>query len=175
MDFIVGVDIYLNDMSYFSDIMLPECLLPERYDAAPVLHMNHRMIGSLDTPWTLAMWQPVVEQDSFGFMEIYAEIADRAGANEFFHPGGLRPVPREGRGKLLPTDQKLNVEQLSTRCINRMTRSTACSGSKKDNGGVYTYPRRWTRYRSGMPRRRAASPLLGLHARGQGEGGGQEA
>ena len=143
MDFIVGVDIYLNDMSYFSDIMLPEACYLERYDVLPQFYMNHRMIGSLDTPWTLAMWQPVVEpkDGAPGFMEIYAEIADRAGANEFFIPAvcGLYRVKEE---YMFPTDQKLDVEQF----IDAVYRSNIDEEHGlqwfKDNGGVYTYPRK---------------------------------
>lgn len=143
MDFIVGVDIYLNDMSYFSDIMLPEACYLERYDVLPQFYMNHRMIGSLDTPWTLAMWQPVVEpkDGAPGFMEIYAEIADRAGANEFFIPAvcGLYRVKEE---YMFPTDQKLDVEQF----IDAVHKSNIDEEHGlqwfKDNGGVYTYPRK---------------------------------
>lgn len=143
MDFIVGVDIYLNDMSYFSDIMLPEACYLERYDVLPQFYMNHRMIGSLDTPWTLAMWQPVVEpkDGAPGFMEIYAEIADRAGANEFFIPAvcGLYRVKEE---YMLPTDQKLDVEQFIDAVYKSNIDEEHGLQWFKDNGGVYTYPRK---------------------------------
>ena len=141
MDFIVGVDIYLNDMSYFSDIMLPEACYLERYDVLPQFYMNHRMIGSLDTPWTLAMWQPVVEpkDGAPGFMEIYAEIADRAGANEFFIPAvcGLYRVKEE---YMFPTDQKLDVEQFIDAVYKSNIDEEHGLQWCKDNGGVYTYP-----------------------------------
>ena len=143
MDFIVGVDIYLNDMSYFSDIMLPEACYLERYDVLPQFYMNHRMIGSLDTPWTLAMWQPVVEpkDGAPGFMEIYAEIADRAGANEFFIPAvcGLYRVKEE---YMFPTDQKLDVEQFIVAVYKSNIDEEHGLQWFKDNGGVYTYPRK---------------------------------
>lgn len=143
MDFIVGVDIYLNDMSYFSDIMLPEACYLERYDVLPQFYMNHRMIGSLDTPWTLAMWQPVVEpkDGAPGFMEIYAEIADRAGANEFFIPAvcGLYRVKEE---YMFPTDQKLDVEQFIDAVYKSNIDEEHGLQWFKDNGGVHTYPRK---------------------------------
>lgn len=143
MDFIVGVDIYLNDMSYFSDIMLPEACYLERYDVLPQFYMNHRMIGSLDTPWTLAMWQPVVEpkDGAPGFMEIYAEIADRAGANEFFIPAvcGLYRVKEE---YMFPTDQKLDVEQFIDAVYKSNIDEEHGLQWFKDNGGVCTYPRK---------------------------------
>lgn len=143
MDFIVGVDIYLNDMSYFSDIMLPEACYLERYDVLPQFYMNHRMVGSLDTPWTLAMWQPVVEpkDGAPGFMEIYAEIADRAGANEFFIPAvcGLYRVKEE---YMFPTDQKLDVEQFIDAVYKSNIDEEHGLQWFKDNGGVYTYPRK---------------------------------
>ena len=143
MDFIVGVDIYLNDMSYFSDIMLPEACYLERYDVLPQFYMNHRMIGSLDTPWTLAMWQPVVEpkDGAPGFMEIYAEIADRAGANEFLIPAvcGLYRVKEE---YMFPTDQKLDVEQFIDAVYKSNIDEEHGLQWFKDNGGVYTYPRK---------------------------------
>ena len=143
MDFIVGVDIYLNDMSYFSDIMLPEACYLERYDVLPQFYMNHRMIGSLDTPWTLAMWQPVVEpkDGAPGFMEIYAEIADRAGANEFFIPAvcGLYRVKEE---YMFPTGEKLDVEQFIDAVYKSNIDEEHGLQWFKDNGGVYTYPRK---------------------------------
>lgn len=143
MDFIAGVDIYLNDMSYFSDIMLPEACYLERYDALPQFFMNHRMIGSLDTPWTLAMWQPVVpaKDGAPGFMEIYAEIADRAGVNEYFIPAvcGLYRVKEE---YMLPTDKKLDVEQFIDAVYKSNIDEEHGLQWFKENGGVYTYPRK---------------------------------
>ena len=109
----------------------------------PQFYMNHRMIGSLDTPWTLAMWQPVVEpkDGAPGFMEIYAEIADRAGANEFFIPAvcGLYRVKEE---YMFPTDQKLDVEQFIDAVYKSNIDEEHGLQWFKDNGGVYTYPRK---------------------------------
>ena len=143
MDFIAGVDIYLNDMSYFSDIMLPEACYLERYDVLPQFYMNHRMTGSVDTPWTLAAWQPVVpaKDGAPGFIEIYAEIADRAGANEYFIPAvcGLYRVKEE---YMPPTDRKLDTEEFIDAVYKSNIDEEHGLQWFKDNGGVYTYPRK---------------------------------
>lgn len=80
-EFVAGMDLYLNDSSYFFDLIIPEATFLERYDYPPTLYNNHRVNGSLTTPWAWGIRQPVVESrdgaPSVG--EFYTELADRLG------------------------------------------------------------------------------------------------
>ncbi len=86
MDFIVGVDIYLNDMSYFSDIMLPEACYLSADDVLPQVYIeppHDRLAGhALDAGHDGSRWWSRTAR-LHGDLR---EIADRAGANEFFIP-----------------------------------------------------------------------------------------
>lgn len=115
MDFVVGCDIYLNDMSLFTDIMLPEACYLERYDVLPQWWLNHRQPGGLDVPWGIEFWQPVVpaKDDAPGYMDIFGEMCYRAGAesNAAFI-GTLNGMYRLKEEYALPLDQKLDPEKL---------------------------------------------------------------
>lgn len=80
-EYMISCDIYLNDSSYFADLILPEACYLERMDAPPNGWFNHHTIGNLFTPWALTMRQPVVpSQDNLpGGMDIFIEIAYRCG------------------------------------------------------------------------------------------------
>lgn len=61
LDFIVGVDLFLNESSYLYDVFLPEANYLERIDPLPHMFFNHRVICGLDVPWAYPIMQPVVE------------------------------------------------------------------------------------------------------------------
>ncbi len=115
MDFVVGCDLFLNDTSLFSDIMIPEACYLERYDVLPQWWLNHRQPGGLDVPWTVEFWQPVVpaKDNAPGYMEIFGEMCYRAGAesNAAFI-GTLNALYRVKEEYQLPMDQKLDPEKL---------------------------------------------------------------
>ena len=52
---------FLNESSYFYDVILPECCYLERTEPLPHAAGNHRVIGGLENPWTVPVWQKVVE------------------------------------------------------------------------------------------------------------------
>ncbi|NHM13224.1 molybdopterin-dependent oxidoreductase [Xiamenia xianingshaonis] len=92
---IFGMDIYLNESSYYYDLIIPEPCYLERYDPLPLSFNNHRVPGSLEVPFMVTSRQPIVEArdncpsalDSFGAM---AEMAGRtkefaAAMNEYYH------------------------------------------------------------------------------------------
>lgn len=145
MDFIVGVDLYLNDMSLFSDIMLPEACYLERYDVLPHWFLNHRHIGGMGTPWTVGLWQPVVpaKDGAPGFLELYAEIVDRAGgaaANQAFI-GTLNAMYRVKQEYSVPLDQKLDQEAFIDSVLKSNIDEEHGLEWFKANGGVYTHER----------------------------------
>ncbi len=74
MDFVVTVDILLNDTSWFSDVVLPEASYLERYD--PLSVVGDRAF----------VRQPVIEPQGEGksALWIYKELGNRLGISDFF-------------------------------------------------------------------------------------------
>ncbi|MDR1961168.1 MAG: molybdopterin-dependent oxidoreductase [Gracilibacteraceae bacterium] len=80
-EYIIMIDIYKSDSSYFADLLLPECCYLERLDSVPNAMFNHHTVGDLNTPWTISIRQPVVQarDNCPGGMDIFIELADRVG------------------------------------------------------------------------------------------------
>jgi thiosulfate reductase/polysulfide reductase chain A len=74
MDFIVTVDIIMNDTSWFSDVVLPEASYLERYD--PLSVIGNRAF----------LRQPVIEPQGEGqsALWIYKQLGERLGISDFF-------------------------------------------------------------------------------------------
>jgi thiosulfate reductase / polysulfide reductase chain A len=74
MDFIVTVDIIMNDTAWFSDVVLPEASYLERYD--PLLPVGDKAF----------LRQPVIEPQGEGksALWIYKQLGERLGLSDFF-------------------------------------------------------------------------------------------
>jgi len=74
LDFIVTVDIILNDTAWFSDVVLPEASYLERYD--PLLPVGDKVF----------IRQPVIEPqgEAKSAMWIYKQLGERLGLGDFF-------------------------------------------------------------------------------------------
>lgn len=74
MDFIVTVDILMNDTAWFSDVILPEASYLERYD--PLLTVQGKVF----------IRQPVIEPqgEAKSALWIYKQLGERLGLKEFF-------------------------------------------------------------------------------------------
>ncbi len=74
MDFIVTVDIILNDTAWFSDVVLPEASYLERYD--PLLPVGDKVF----------IRQPVIEPqgESKSALWIYKQLSERLGLGDYF-------------------------------------------------------------------------------------------
>jgi thiosulfate reductase/polysulfide reductase chain A len=74
LDFIVTVDIVLNDTAWFSDVVLPEASYLERYD--PLLPVGDKAF----------IRQPVVEPqgEAKSALWIYKQLGERLGLGDFF-------------------------------------------------------------------------------------------
>lgn len=74
MDFVVTVDIILNDTAWFSDVVLPEASYLERYDPFSI-------VGS-----RAFLRQPVIEPqgEAKSALWIYKQLGDRLGISDFF-------------------------------------------------------------------------------------------
>ncbi len=80
-DFVAGMDLYLNDSSYFFDLFIPEATYLERYDFPPTLYNNHRTNGAIGVDWSWGIRQPVVEarDNAPGVGDFFNELAFRMG------------------------------------------------------------------------------------------------
>lgn len=74
LDFIVTVDISLNDTAWFSDVVLPEASYLERYD--PLVPMGDKVF----------IRQPVIEPqgEAKSALWIYKQLGERLGLGDFF-------------------------------------------------------------------------------------------
>lgn len=74
MDFIVTIDIILNDTSWFSDVVLPEASYLERYD--PLLPFGDKVF----------LRQPVIEPqgEAKSALWIYKHLGERLGLGDYF-------------------------------------------------------------------------------------------
>jgi thiosulfate reductase / polysulfide reductase chain A len=74
MDFIVTVDIILNDTAWFSDVVLPEASYLERYD--PLLPVGDKVF----------IRQPVIEPqgEAKSALWIYKQLGERLGLGDYF-------------------------------------------------------------------------------------------
>jgi len=74
LDFIVTVDILMNDTAWFSDVILPEASYLERYD--PLVPMGDRIF----------IRQPVIEPqgEAKSALWIYKQLGERLGLGDFF-------------------------------------------------------------------------------------------
>ena len=95
MDFIVTVDIILNDTAWFSDVVLPEASYLERYD--PLLPVGDKIF----------IRQPVIEPQgkSKSSLWIYKQLAGRLGLDDFFQYEGEEDYLRQ---QLAPLDVSLD-------------------------------------------------------------------
>jgi thiosulfate reductase/polysulfide reductase chain A len=74
LDFIVSVDIIMNDTDWFADVVLPEASYLERYD--PLVPIGNRIF----------IRQPVIEPqgEAQSALWIYKELGNRLGLGDFF-------------------------------------------------------------------------------------------
>ncbi|HVN14803.1 MAG TPA: molybdopterin-dependent oxidoreductase [Anaerolineales bacterium] len=81
MDFIVTVDIIMNDTSWFSDVVLPEASYLERYDPLSLVGTPLSAVGT-----RAFLRQPVVEPQGEGksALWIYKELGTRLGLGDYF-------------------------------------------------------------------------------------------
>lgn len=141
-NFIVGCDIYLNDSSYYYDIILPEANYLERYEVVPTFFYNHHTIGGLDSPWAVTIRQPVSEpaEGLKSVVEIFADLADRLGGNDLY-VGAYNYAFQVKPEYAIPYDKKLSLPAF----LGSIYKSWV--GPEHDlewfkKNGVYTYPRK---------------------------------
>jgi molybdopterin-containing oxidoreductase family molybdopterin binding subunit len=142
-DYVIGMDIYLNDSSYYYDLFIPEASYLERHEVLPVHFLNHRNIGGVDEPWPVTIWQPVVDPvDGLpGNLEFFAELAERNGKTAYII-GLLNALYRVKEEYSVPMDQKLDIEAFIDSVLKSNIDVEHGLEWLRANNGVYTYPRK---------------------------------
>ena len=81
MDFIVTIDIIMNDTAWFSDVVLPEASYLERYDPLSLVGTPLSSVGT-----RAFLRQPVIEPQgqARSALWIYKQLGDRLGLGDFF-------------------------------------------------------------------------------------------
>lgn len=142
MSFVAGMDCYLNDMSLFSDLMIPECTYLERNNILPQYFLNHRLIGGLNSPWTVGIWQQVLEpkDGAPSWFEFFANIVEMAGTTAYYNPtlNGLYRVKEEYQ---LPLDQKMEITAFTDSVLKSNIDEEHGWDWLKEHNGVYTKDR----------------------------------
>ncbi len=139
--YVIGIDMYLNESSYFYDVILPECCYLERGEPLPHAANNHRLIGGMSNPWTISVWQKVVEprDGAPSSWEIFAELADRAGKNSAFI-ALMNRLFRVKEEYSVPMDQKLEMEAFADSTLKSNIDEQHDYAWFKEHG-VYEHPR----------------------------------
>lgn len=80
-DWIFGMDIYLNDSSYYYDLIIPEPCYLERFDPLPLSFNNHRVPGLPEVPYIVAGRMPIVEAKGNcpSALDTFGALAAKAG------------------------------------------------------------------------------------------------
>ena len=80
-DWIFGMDIYLNDSSYYYDLIIPEPCYRERFDPLPLSFNNHRVPGLPEVPYIVAGRMPIVEakDNCPSALDTFGALAAKAG------------------------------------------------------------------------------------------------
>ena len=80
-DWIFGMDIYLNDSSYYYDLIIPEPCYLERFDPLPLSFNNHRVPGLPEVPYIVAGRMPIVEakDNCPSALDTFGALAAKAG------------------------------------------------------------------------------------------------
>lgn len=141
-EYVVGMDLYLNDSSYFYDLFIPEASYLERYDLPPTLYNNHRTNWSHNVDWCWGIRQPVVEpRDGVpGVGDFITELARRMGKSAEWN-GAMNFVWKmEGENALKPDVEYSFPEILDHIYKNWFGQSHGLEWFKKN--GVIKYPRK---------------------------------
>jgi molybdopterin-containing oxidoreductase family molybdopterin binding subunit len=114
--YVIQTDIYLNDSSYYTDLILPEASYLERYDPLPNACMSHHTKGAYKMPWVFTLRQPVVQarDNCPSLIDMLTEVNARIGLlaeyngfiNYFFGLNG-----KEGIDLLIASEEDKNRQR----------------------------------------------------------------
>ncbi|UWG98797.1 molybdopterin-dependent oxidoreductase [Dehalobacter sp. DCM] len=140
-EYIILFDMFLSDTSYFADLFIPEAQALERYDFFPNLSGNHLTPGSLTTPWSMGIRQPVVEPRDgcpnavTSFMEIAERLGLRGAYNTTLNSTFMLKEYK------VSSKEKYTFEEMLDRCYKEWFGPDKGLEWFKKNG-VLTWPRK---------------------------------
>lgn len=141
IDFVVSVDHWLNDSSYFADIFLPEADYLERFDIMPNAALGHHTISGMGVKWCIDVRQPVVpaRDGALSATEIIIELADRMGLNKEFQDAmnkswGIKPE------YVMDGSRKFTIEEMYDRVLKSICGKEHGLDWIKEHG-VYSWPK----------------------------------
>lgn len=142
--FVMGIDIYLSDSTYFYDLVIPEACYLERYEIMQSFWLAHRDMGGLINPWCFNIRQPVVaaRDECPGGSETLANIAYACGPEVNAAYVTLMNASYMVKEEYAaPTDQKLDVERFIDSVFKSIIDEEHGVEWFKENG-CYKYPRK---------------------------------
>lgn len=118
---IFGMDIFLNESSYFYDLIIPEPCYLERYDPMALSFNNHRVPGLPEVPYMTAARMPIVEarDNCPSALDTFGAIAEKAGRTAEF-AGALNGYYKIADEYLLPEDKQITAHDVVDAALKSM-------------------------------------------------------
>lgn len=141
-DYIYGMDIYLNESSYYYDLIIPEPSYLERYDPLPLSFNNHRVPGLPEVPFIVGTRQPIVapKDDCPSALDTFGALAEKGGTTAEF-AAALNDYYRIADEYKLPADKQITAKEV----CNAACQSLAGPGHDLDwfrENGIWTRDRK---------------------------------
>lgn len=112
-DWIFGMDIYLNDSSYYYDLIIPEPSYLERFDPLPLSFNNHRVPGCPEVPFIVAGRMPIVpaKDNCPSALDTFGALAAKAGKTAEYS-GALNDYYRLADAYKLDGQEQITAERV---------------------------------------------------------------
>ena len=139
-EYVIGMDLFLNDSSYFYDLIIPEPCYLERYEPLPLGFDNHRLPGLLEVPWAVTFRAPVVDakDDVPSAIDTFAAIAEKAGTTKEFH-GAMKDQFKIKDEYALDDSKPMVASELVDAVLKTYTEGNDLAYSREH--GIYTRDR----------------------------------
>ena len=123
-NYIFGMDIYLNESSYYYDLIIPEPCYLERYDPLPLSFNNHRVPGIPEVPFIVVPRIPVVpaKDDCPSALDTFGALAEKAGKTAEYAERIERLLPH--RQGACAADRPANHCEGCRRCRDEIARGS---------------------------------------------------
>lgn len=118
---IFGMDIYLNESSYYYDLIIPEPCYLERYDPMALSFNNHRVPGLLEVPYITAARMPIVaaKDNCPSALDSFGAMAEKAGCTAAF-AGALNDYYKIADEYKLPEDKQITAHDVVDAALKSM-------------------------------------------------------
>jgi len=141
-EYVIGVNIYMDEATDFYDLFIPESSFLERDDPLPHSWLGHRTPNGLDVSWVMSSrlrTVPAIDGAPMS-LEIAAEVADRAGFNDTLVER-LNAANRVSEEFSVPKDEKLDPKAFVTSVYQSILGEEFTYDWLRENG-CHVYPRK---------------------------------